>query len=172
MSATYKPGTVAVVTWDNATFAQKEGGASDVQSARALRTKDGHWSLAISWGSCIQDEVVTDVRPLVVLDLGDLAVLKRAWENTEVAMKEGHTLPFILQGLRDEILRQTKPPRIPEPGLWGVVEAAVPESGGSRWPFVHDTDQGSSEWTCVNDGDHYDWDALVDPVLIREGVES
>jgi hypothetical protein len=107
------------------------------------------------------DGNVTDVRPLVVLDL-DWA------ESVPVLIAQLRGAGYV--HIADQIEAQTKPPRIPEPGLWGVVEAAVPESGGSRWPFVHDTDQGSSEWTCVNDGDHYDWDALIDPVLIREGV--
>lgn len=171
MTADYKPGTVAKATVRGVPDVTVMAGYGTSEPRLRWLTTDERLVDELNDGWYFAFDV-TDVRPLVVLDLGDLAVLKRAWENTEVAMKEGHTLPFILQGLRDEILRQTKPPRIPEPGLWGVVEAAVPESGGSRWPFVHDTDQGSSEWTCVNDGDHYDWDALVDPVLIREGVES
>jgi hypothetical protein len=57
--------------------------------------------------------------------------------------------------------------RIPEPGLWAVVEAHTKENPDRL------------KWVCLgkdhfrpNDSDEYDrtWDDLIDPVLIREGL--
>jgi hypothetical protein len=75
----------------------------------------------------------------------------------------------VCRAVADQIEAQTKPPRIPEPGLWAVVEAHTKENPDRL------------KWVCLgkdhfrpNDSDEYDrpWDNLIDPVLIREGVES
>ena len=85
------------------------------------------------------------------------------------------TSPPYLRGLRtlldatrwswlaDEIEAQTKPPRIPEPGLWGVVE----DSAGDVWICTE-----PHRWTRIVDGVEWPWVDLIDPVLIREGVKS
>lgn len=66
---------------------------------------------------------------------------------------------------------QTKPPRIPEPGPWGVVEAAW-EPSGERFTFVRTARQGDADWQVTEDGSLAFWSDLIDPVLVREGVES
>jgi hypothetical protein len=59
-------------------------------------------------------------------------------------------------------------PRIPEPGLWGVVSAHYGSVAGRPWTFT----RGECGWVCLDDGSCRVWDSLIDPVLIREGVES
>lgn len=58
-------------------------------------------------------------------------------------------------------------PRIPEPGLWGVVEAWVPGIPTRRW--VHHEE---GRWVPDTGIPFKEWSDLIDPVLIREGVES
>jgi hypothetical protein len=72
----------------------------------------------------------------------------------------------ILDHLADQIEAQAKPPRIPEPGLWGVVEAGTDGLPVRRWVH-HEEDR----WVC-DTGERRNWEALADPTLIREGVES
>ena len=62
-----------------------------------------------------------------------------------------------------EIVRK---PRIPEPGLWGVVEAGVKQHDARcHWINL------GGHWR-PDDTDEYDrmWADLVDPILVREGV--
>jgi hypothetical protein len=68
----------------------------------------------------------------------------------------------LLRWLADRV--EGKPlPRIPEPGLWGVVKA----HNGIARKWVH----YGTGWRDAF-GNHAEWDDLIDPVLIREGVES
>lgn len=64
-------------------------------------------------------------------------------------------------------------PRIPEPGTWGVVEAACVHDA-TRRQWVHGSD---GHWHAVTPygeaaGQNLpdDWDSLRDPVLIHEGM--
>lgn len=70
---------------------------------------------------------------------------------------------------RAVIHRLTRPPHIPEPGRYGVVQAAVSAtSERAEWvrlgvvfcPWVSRT------------GEQAEWDELLDPVLVREGVDD
>jgi hypothetical protein len=71
-----------------------------------------------------------------------------------------------------EIEAQTKPPRIPEPGLWGVVEAKAPvDDRRIEWVHGRATDAGN-DWHSMDGMWSRVWADLVDPVLVREGVES
>ena len=76
--------------------------------------------------------------------------------------------------LAEQIEEQTKPPRIPEPGLWAVVGAATsPAHNGSVRRFVRHSDLGGKDWVEVGGSNAYRWDLLVDPVtLVRDGIES
>ena len=111
------------------------------------------------WGndySTHHEHQVTNARPLIVLNL------------------EGYSAPSFVTRLRaagfdtipDQIEAQTKPARIPEPGLWGVVEAKVAAVyGPCNW--VKD------EYGWVShSGVTVKWDLLIDPILIRAGVDS
>ena len=161
MGADYKPGTVAKATVrgvpDVTMFCTTNsliGGTEWALDRRIKRREDDGYGS----GFATSDEV-TDVRPLVVLDF---------------TPSPAH-LPQLLRLLRDnfwpdlagQIEAQTKPPRIDEPGLWGVVEATVPGIPRRRW--VHHEE---GRWVPDTGIPFKDWSDLIDPVLIREGVES
>jgi hypothetical protein len=152
MSADYEPGTVA-----KATVLGVEGVRVARYDAGWVRLDDP--DIFYSDKDC--DDMVTDVCPLVVLDF---------------TPSPAH-LPQLLRLLRDnfwpdladQIEAQTKPPRIPEPGTWGIVKARLTSiPGGREWTAVRTPKDG---WR-VDDGGMFEWDELIDPVLIREGVES
>ena len=70
-------------------------------------------------------------------------------------------------------LRPLSKPRIPEPGLWGVVEACDGGEPEPRMPRTYVRDSLRDEdphWTAVGHGVRVEWDDLIDPVLVREGV--
>ena len=109
-------------------------------------------------------EHLTDARPLIVLDLEDHGRVNAA-NLAQVLREDGY--PY----LADQIEAQTKLARIEEPGLWGVVEAGGDALGG-RCKWVHiEGRHDELNWTSTR-GQFYDWDDLIDPVLVRSGVES
>lgn len=63
---------------------------------------------------------VTNARPLIVLDPESDQV-----RNFLRVHGEDRSGSYILTNLARQIEAQTKPPRVPEPGLWGVVEASI-----------------------------------------------
>lgn len=68
---------------------------------------------------------------------------------------------------------QTKPPRIPEPGLWGVVEAGHEHLDGRRSKFVRVATTGIAQWVERGaEADWSTWDRLIDPTLVRPGIED
>ena len=108
---------------------------------------------------------VTDARPLIVIEAPEDA-------------RDNH-FPRLVAYLRnggwdltaDQIEAQTKPARIPEPGLWGVVEAyEFPDRRGARRTFIHTCSEPDWPWGADGDTNHWKWDDLIDPTLIREGV--
>ena len=118
--------------------------------------KDGiNFSLAPD-GSVRQSYVVIDARLLTVLDLGALVANGRIYGLVRYLRKGGWDFTA------DQIEEQTKPARIPEPGLWGVVEA-----DGYRWVRFHST--AISRWSNMLSRES-DWHSLPDPTLIREGL--
>jgi len=147
--STYEPGTVALVTAWNAKTPYRA--AFDGQTWRALN--DSHL--------CVNSPAT--IRPLVVLDLALNDVTPERMAEFIVKLYRSHKHPWT-EHVADQIEAQTKPPRIPEPGLWGVVEAGPGERG--RWiktphRWLHDSGMRSS-----------DWDDLIDPTLIRDGIEG
>jgi hypothetical protein len=155
MSGDWKPGTVAKATVrgvpDVTVFAFVAGtwvSGEDVEGTRV------HGALR-----------VTDVRPLVVLDIED-AGLSGSYDVRRINLLEHlRKGTNVAQHLADLIEAQTKPPRIPEPGLWGVVEAPT-QRGGYVWQWVH---HPKDVWLNA-EGDSCPWAKLVDPVLVRDGV--
>ena len=99
----------------------------------------------------------SDARPLIVLDLGT----HNAADLADVLREDGYG------DLAIQIEAQVKPARIPEPGLWGVVEATY--SGWHRGSWVH---CDGDVWRSLRDDGHewVTWTSLVDPVLVREGI--
>lgn len=163
-STEYEPGTVAVATIQG-------------ESVRVVADHDGCWIVfGHSFFKSIKqnnDHYITDIRPLVVLDLDDpratLAVLGDHAIELDNAGST-YSLP-VLNELRDQIREQTKPPRIPEPGLWGVVEAHV--MSGSNPQATYRWVRTAVGWVPIGSMQRpHDWSDLFDPTLIREGVES
>lgn len=116
--------------------------------------------------------MASQLQRLVVLDLDALGTTAPA-EGETVAQYVVRTLRGPAHGLAtrqavaDQIEAQTKPPRIPEPGLWGVVEATVAGIPRRRWVH-HEEDR----WVSDNGIPLKAWDELIDPVLVREGVDG
>lgn len=119
-----------------------------------------------------KDIHITDARPLIVLDLGDddpHHYIKALCQ----AEKKNYAYNLALRNLADQIAQQTKPARIPEPGLWGVVEASCCHSI-MRSPWVKD----ELGWARIGHQgvlktyNHDGWGDLIDPVLIRPGIEE
>ena len=170
MSA-FEPGQVAVAT------------VRGVPNVRVMRT-DGTFGADISWisaeitrGARLHgDENVTDVRQLVVLDLDPSPVANEfGVERTEAQslvdmLRETADEFFVPDAAKlarkvaDQIEAQTKPPRIPEPGLWGVVK-----DRDHRY-YVRESRNGSG-WNRIGSDCNVTWYHIVDPVLVREGVE-
>lgn len=75
----------------------------------------------------------------------------------------------LLYNLAEQIDEQTKPPRIPEPRLWGIVRASRQFSDGkgieTMWALFDD-----GRWHSM-EGLSAEWSDLIAPVLIRKGVE-
>ena len=163
--STFEPGTVAVAT------------VRGVPNVRVFRrhspetgVRDWAYNPEPERGlpySCDSDaaDVVTDVRPLVVLDhshIGDaLNGLFSALHGFEWAIEDEH---HAIKELADEVERQTKPPRIPEPGLWGVVQDGfrilVRHSATAKRPWL---DATNSNWVA--------WDEIDNPTPVRDGIE-
>ena len=123
-------------------------------------TSSGH----VMHGEHVIASDITDARPLIVLDLAApdrFATLLRSFDDM------GDT---VFTKAAEQIEAQCKPARIPEPGLWGVVSALIAVDRpivGDLNEWVHRIDG----WHCPIHG-HRPWDDLIDPTLIREGVES
>ena len=66
-----------------------------------------------------------------------------------------------------QIEAQTKPARIPEPMRWG----SKVRTARATYVLLDIATLGR-RWLDEHDGQLYKWDALIDPTLIREGVES
>jgi hypothetical protein len=161
MSGDWKPGTVAKAT------------VRGVPNVRIVRG-DGHWALAADTDDFITDRnapaLIADVRPLVVLDLDDPRLSGSPDVRRTNLLEHLRKGTNVAQYLADQIEAQTRPPRIPEPGLWGVVEAHT-EDGEERRRFVrHDDAHDGRAWE--RRGVRRAWDELIDPVLVREGVSE
>jgi len=160
--STYPVGAIAVIR-DNST--------SDCSEWRAVKQDKGWLGLDEGMG-WVEDYCVTDVRPLVVLDLEDYSgeravnyLRNLAQESRDVMGNAPSPRGKLALRIADQIEAQTKPPRIPEPGLWGVVEACVPGIPTSHW--VHHEE---GRWVPDTGVPFAEWDDLIDPTLVREGV--
>lgn len=154
----YQPGIVAVAT------------VRGVPNVRVFRLPEGDWAHAAEvpgsdtnmFNDISEAEQVTDVRPLVVLDPAD--------EHVAGFLRSAGASVYYTHDVVRQIEAQTKPPRIPEPGLWGVVEATweAGDGKGLRCHWIHNHYGWVSE---VHDLTKK-WDDLDRPTLVREGVQS
>lgn len=114
---------------------------------------------------------ITDARPLIVLDPEALDWPEENRDKTRelarmirlICNEEGDTY-------RSAMVRQIAdvidpPKRIPEPGLWGVVEA-TDLKGHLRSKWVHNRHC----WVSQVESMALDWSDLFDPTLIRDGL--
>jgi len=109
---------------------------------------------------------ITDARPLIVIVLEN-----PTWATTilrEISgAAEGPTW-VLLRAISNQIEAQTKPARIPEPGPWGVVRASSTLTRDpSMWVRDH---HGVCPWVSVAGYVPQQWRNLIDPTLVREGV--
>ena len=177
MSTIYAPGTVAKVTLRRL-MADGKPRANDAGDTYLAFWDDYNRQ----WVSAEAGALATagdfwhfDVRPLVVLDLDEAPRgagnnypqwLLQAASSDQASSGRTNYRPGFLRWLADQVETQTRPPRIPEPGLWGVVEATGATMPRRRW-IHHEEDR----WVCDTGVWRY-WDDLVDPVLIRDGIED
>ena len=115
---------------------------------------------------------LSNIRPLVVLDLeviGKHLPTRGDWSEVVHSLRhKKDPAAFFTTNLRiaEQIEAQTTPPRIPEPGLWGVVEAGHALVPTRRWVH-HEEDR----W-IADEGTVTYWPDLIDPVLVRDGIED
>ncbi len=113
MVSNYEPGTVAVAT------------VRGQKNVRVMRADRWGWMSAVTVDHFVQheDSHVTDIRPLVVLDLSGLGPL--TFQRLLFTLRSDDWHWVVAQ-----IKEQTKPPKPPEPtGLGAVVE----DVKGRRW---------------------------------------
>jgi hypothetical protein len=112
--------------------------------------------------SHVSSEALTDARPLIVLDLAPVISRPRL---AALLRDLGYG------GVAEQIEAQTKPARIPEPGWDGKVLAHTAKNSIRREFVRFSRIDGLYTWA---DGNAHQgsllWDDLVDPILIREGV--
>ena len=114
-----------------------------------------------------KDAVVLDLSgpTFDVKNLGS-GVVKRLHRLAETGNTDGASCTRqIVRAIADQIERQVKPPRIPEPG-WGEQVVASTQTDEARRKFV----RPGNVW-CDETGRQYVWNTLVDPVLVRDGIE-
>lgn len=181
MSTDYQPGQAAVAT---------VRGVPNVRVMRVSLAEGDEWvcSAAVDGALWARDVQVTDVRPLIVLDLealfaGTMIVEDRSqrlirflreireWDGERHAGANMH-----IDRLINQIERQVKPPRIPEPGWGEKVTASITTPGTYRhrqhWVGVvsdvplHVQPEGSCLAWVSERGDRAAWSDLVDPELV------
>ncbi len=147
----YEPGMVAI-----ATVRGRENVRVFLDDQDSL---PWHTSTSIDGVMFHGDHQVTDIRPLVVLDLVNAPT---AEDVCRVLREDG------FGNFADPIEAQTKPARILEPGKYGVVVAAIVGPHPIREEWVSE----GKFWRALDSGARVEWANLADPELIREGVES
>ena len=128
------------------------------------------------WRSHLASDI-TDARPLIVLDLdaydtGKFLLFLKEQCNLIAGPWARASADVIRQ-----IEAQCKPARIPEPDKGEFVRAQLSSASIVHFEFVRPRNspvklEDPWHWVCTGDGNVYQWDALIDPVLDREGVAS
>lgn len=168
MTREWKPGDLAMVT------------CSDGQERRALFGQfwiddSGVW---VFRDGTRRNADESQARPLVVIDPEDRERVERLTKAIDSAgVFTGLTVGNVskMQTALREFANPT-PPRIDEPGTWGVVEASCVHSSKRRewvkfpsgnWHSIRDFENARED---IENPD--DWESLIDPVLVREGLRS
>lgn len=152
----YEPGTVAVAT------------VRGVPNVRVFRRYD-EWTSANVTCDWIghDDRVVTDVRPLVVLDLHPAKVREFAvWLR-----KQSHAVDSVVEQIANQIEAQTRPPVVEPTGLLAVVV----DGRGRKWfRWSHDV-HTFQPWRLVgavhtDTEDDRRWDGIAAVEVLFEGL--
>ena len=114
--------------------------------------------------------LITDARPLIVLDLAD-------YDAGYVIEVLRHPHHLWANRVADQIEAQTKPARIPEPEPGEHVTACARPTPDQPEEFLRlrwskTRDEEGWHWVALATGHVYEWHNLIDPTLVREGVES
>jgi hypothetical protein len=173
----YAPGTVAIATVRGVKGVKVVRVASSLVNAPWVTVErlDGS-------GAWHYDSDVTDIKPLVVLDLGyhpDQYVHALRW----VEHQSGQGYPFIPSPanerndacwIADQIEAQTRPPRIPEPNGLGAV---VANANGHKFVRVADVADGwahGRQWQRIggeiNAVRNFGWPEINAVKVLSEGL--
>lgn len=156
MDNEYPTGTFAVGILDT--------GHGNKRSVRLIRSNNGWHFVPVNevFPSGFVADIepypqLTDVAPLVAINLDVIS------KNATPADLARDLRECNWPAIADQIEAQTKPPRIPEPGLWGVVFVR------GRGEFVN----VGPGWLSVDEGGVVrEWATLRDPVRLRPGMED
>ena len=171
--STYEPGTVAVATVRGVPNVRVVAHYGTSEPRLRWFTNDERAQGSAGDGWHMYD--VTDIRPLVVLDLEDPKFTVAALRDTLPEKARDHDrLNIEVLRLARQIEAQTKPPRIPEPG-WGmrVVARVKGRDNDDYREFVHAYRSASigTVWTDEV-GFHASWSDLIDPSLVSDDIED
>jgi hypothetical protein len=155
----YEPGTVAVAT---------------VKGVKGVRVVRGEGLFADKWyanrpvagsDTSFYDAVVTDVRPLVVLDIEQAyGCWAEKRDPALIVARLRNTRSVAALAIADQIEEQTRPSKPEEPtGLGAVVE----DEDGSVLVRLGDSDH---PWQVVEGGSRWHWDAIDVARVVSEGV--
>jgi hypothetical protein len=157
--STYEPGQPCIAT------VKGQQGIRVMRSARAS-TNGLVWasSVAVDGNWWFTEAEVTNVRPLVVLDLDDFAWAAKVLRNPGLGAMDTRAR------IADQIEQQTKPPRIPEPvGLGAVIE----DENGHQWVRMG---SGPAPWMLAgaspDNRDTYAWSSLSPARALSVGIEA
>jgi hypothetical protein len=161
-AAYYAPGTVAWVDLD---------GVGSFKAMRVASIGGVVWAhSADENGLMLSDENrVSNVRPLVVLDPDNYEAVREVVQQSQY-LRPGEIVTPLTEAIQRGLRSLVKPPRIPEPFTIGAVvrAAQVGEVEGSERAWTKFRKNG---W--IDALDHIrEWDDLVDPVLVRDGIEE
>jgi len=156
----WAPGTVAVAT------------VQGVPNVRVFKLSEDEWAHVVSLGAGIFPEIsgdplVTDVRPLVVLDPEDRDQMVALHETLSGAVGlTWHGWPELLRAVLTRYAEaQTKPPKPPEPrGRFAVVR----DQNDSLWVRLNQT-HWYSEVSPNNNQTYGEIDAVE---VVREGLDQ
>ncbi|HKY57625.1 MAG TPA: hypothetical protein VJL80_06275 [Aeromicrobium sp.] len=175
MSA-WKPGDVAMVTWDDASPALKHAGKTDIRKLPSVRTESG-WAIQYAL-SHVGDESVLEARPLLVIDPRDreqverLADLMWSLGLLGIGVGDGRSASAaevtLLQKAFGEFANP-KPPKPDEPkGLGAVVE----DADGNKWISHRASSTHQQPWMkhMFGNQEWSDWSDVPAVRVLSEGV--
>lgn len=129
MSREWKPGDVALVTFDNASYSQQSKGETAIETLPMLR-RDDDWAYP-SYGASVMDEMVMEARPLAVIDPEDREQVKRLCDLIPWLGSAPNLVDDMQAALRE--YAAPKPPKPEEPTGDGAV---VEDAHGNRWTRI------------------------------------